>query len=345
VDPAGSFTLGSRVVVPIRDKEKTYHPPLDKGDREFSGNDPRVTVRVHFFAEETAVYRSIYMFADEVGGSNLFWDVAKKTLARGFSPEKPVYEAPRGKRIKELPGIPAFFTLVDERIRGHLPRVFENTVVGKVVVYGDRHGKDVGNYTGVSIDFDYDLPVVLEDVKGAPQVRVPFPSYFSFKPPHTKGDRDFDGHGPLVRIHANLHHSEDFAGLMLQMKASEGGVAIGGTGSNYLDTVAEGSEFRILFRAPPGWRITGTQGQRKNASVPGKTQFYDVVNYLDNDHESDGFDTPIGQFRVWGDGPGDDAGLRTRLELRSNKSFTVEMEPVGGKTDALSTGPSRRRSR
>jgi hypothetical protein len=52
---------------------------------------------------------------------------------------------------------------------------------------------------GDSLDFDQ---VRINNT--SPVVQIPLPDVFQFKPGHTRGDREFDGHGPNTRIAANV---------------------------------------------------------------------------------------------------------------------------------------------
>lgn len=132
---------------------------------------------------------------------------------------------------------------------------------------------------------------------------------FGLLPPHTNGDRDYNGNGPKVVVHARLRHNRKQAYVELYMMAEE-------TRSDW--TRAEGWSSPLYFyTAPEGWHIKG---------IEGVTDFQELVNYIDDDELIDVFYTTIGQAEVTGDTPEDDAGLNTQVNINFSYKVPVIVE-------------------
>mgnify|MGYP001055918708 CR=1 FL=1 len=137
----------------------------------------------------------------------------------------------------------------------------------------------------------------IQDVSGQPLE-------ISYMPPHTNGDREFDGHGPNVTVVANIGYDAVGVYLRVYMKAIE-------TKSDW--TTAEGTSPKNYFYTPPfGYHIKQVNGQKDW-----------VVMYTDNDHSDDIHTTSLGQFIIVGDTGGDDAGVDTQVTIRPNAAFDV----------------------
>jgi len=137
---------------------------------------------------------------------------------------------------------------------------------------------------------------------------ISIPKY-GFLPPHTNGDREFDGNGPKVLVHARLRHNRKQAYILLYMLAEE-------TRSDW--PRAEGwSNPLYYYTAPEGWHIK---------SIEGVVDFQNLVNYTDTDSEVDIFFTSIGQAEVTGDAVGDDAGLQTQVNFNFSYQVPVIIE-------------------
>lgn len=136
-----------------------FLPPLVRGDREFGGNGPKITIRVRFYVKDNRVYRQIYMKAGETRVT-AGWLASKPSRAEGWGIPILIYTPPRGWRVRPLDiTLHPISTYVD---KDHDPEVFEKTQVGRITVSGDRDGNDIGIYTRVEIDWDYVLPVVIQ---------------------------------------------------------------------------------------------------------------------------------------------------------------------------------------
>lgn len=137
-------------------------------------------------------------------------------------------------------------------------------------------------------------------IKRPPKTREDWASIapITYVPPHTNGDRDFDGNGPNVRVNAFLFMRPDHLYLRVYMKVSEDAPDW---------TTAEGwSAEHRFYNAPPGWHIK---------SIGGKTAWNPLVKYTDVNIEPDRFNTDLGQVIIVGDTDGDEAGTLTRVDI------------------------------
>ena len=127
-------------------------------------------------------------------------------------------------------------------------------------------------------------------------------TFLSFTPPHTRGDREYKGHGPQVWATARWFHDDLHVWLSLWMKAEE-------TKSDW--TTAEGTREEVYYTAPPGWRIEAVLGSLISSA-----------HYIDTNHREDhiggGPSGPVSEFVFRGDREGDDAGLYTGVDVYFN---------------------------
>ncbi len=129
-------------------------------------------------------------------------------------------------------------------------------------------------------------------------------STITYMPPHTRGDREFDGHGPKVSSSIRLEKKTDGSAVTvrLSMRAVE-------TKSDW--STAEGSKVLTFYTAPSGWKVD---------SIEGETQF--VHSYIDGDHTDDVFNFGAGslvnRITYRGDHKGKDAGVYTQMEAHFN---------------------------
>ncbi|MET0133387.1 MAG: hypothetical protein ABW215_07310 [Kibdelosporangium sp.] len=142
---------------------------------------------------------------------------------------------------------------------------------------------------------------------GIPAAAVP-PSG-RFIPPHVQGDREFDGHGPDVRVDAALVLTSRTVDTQLHMRARE-------TRSDW--TTADGTRSFRMYTAPAGWCVTGVN-----------TGTFDSLQYRDTDHAADVFGPQdpfsfISGYDVIGDTSGDDAGVDTGVAV-TTRPFTVHL--------------------
>jgi hypothetical protein len=307
-NPDSAATFTRQVVTAKITGTQRCLPPHVRGDDEFSGNWPRVEVRVQFLVHNNAVYRRVYMRAIESGRGPGGLIGGAPTEARGWSSMQRVWSPPAGQTIVQLMGVNEKTRLVNERFKGHGKHV-RKTEVGTMKIVGDSKGFDAGGKTRVDVEFDYNLPVVVQ--KYSPKaVRVQFPRTVEYTPPHTKGDRDFKGHGPRVNIEVYVMHTRRQITFEVSMHARE-------TKKDW--TTASGRHSQVMYKAPAGKYIK---------AVHGKQKWYKLVSYVDTDHEVDRFNNPeLGLIRVWGDTSSHiDAGYETRVIFENiQRSLLVEL--------------------
>jgi hypothetical protein len=150
-------------------------------------------------------------------------------------------------------------------------------------------------------------------VAGGSNVEIPEGKEFTFIPPHTRGDRDFDGdgEGPNVNASAMLRVEGGKAlVLTLAMKAVE-------PVPDY--TTAEGTQDFEIYRADPGFKISKVFTDTESSYF-----------YTDTNFNPDIFD--LGQsdlvktFSFVGDTSGNEAGDETRVTVLLNKML-LEVVP------------------
>lgn len=139
----------------------------------------------------------------------------------------------------------------------------------------------------------------------------PLPAVNKFIPPHTRGDKEYKGHGPDVHAEARLNGvGTNSLVVRLFMKAVE-------TKSDW--TTAEGhSPFFTIYVAPPGQCIRSV-----NVGT------FDEIDYRDTDHAEDSFPgQTMGSFVATyffiGDTSGDEAGTETGMAILT-KPFTADV--------------------
>lgn len=268
------------VRVPVKGRS-LVRPKLLKGDPDFAGNGPEVWLRVQFLVNNNSVYRRTFMQAVETHSTlgATFGD--NITTISGWSAMEKVWTPPAGQTIVKLMGVSEKTNLVHEVFKGHGPHV-RQTAVGRMTIYADQKGGDQ-NYTRTMVDFDYELPVMVQN-SVSNFVKVHLPRTVDYRPPLVNGDGDFKGHGPWVTVTVYLTHSPRQVNFVLFMKARE-------TQPDF--TTTAGYYTKVIYKAPPGKRIN---------AVLGKTKWENVVNYVDDDHEIDRFRDPeLGPIQVWGD--------------------------------------------
>ncbi len=127
-------------------------------------------------------------------------------------------------------------------------------------------------------------------------------TFLSYTPPHTRGDKEYSGHGPEVWATARWINDGAHVNLRLWMKAQE-------TRSDW--TTAEGERTESYYTAPSGWRIDSIEGNTESSA-----------HYVDTDHNDDrqggGPNGPVKEFKFRGDRDGDDAGSYTGVDVTFN---------------------------
>ena len=188
-----------------------------------------------------------------------------------------------------------------EQASGHggFTRAEDRGPVNEYYIIGDTRGSEAGDKTGASIRF---RPVTIDFVEtntgGGVEVDADTIEYI---PPHTRGDKEFGGHGPRVWCNVEIsvrNQTEIWAEVY--MKAKE----IRGDG-----TTAEGTEtFRIYTHDRPIREILSDTSSD--------------TYYVDNDHAEDvvtmGGGDLVKEFVFVGDTRGSEAGTRTGVVINFN---------------------------
>lgn len=147
------------------------------------------------------------------------------------------------------------------------------------------------------------------------------PQSILFIPPHVRGDREFDGHGPCITFSLDLRNQDQGTALVASayMHAYECNGSFDSPQHDY--TAAEGRRDTVLFTAPPGSRILGY-------SVASSMD----ESYIDNDHADDFFayagNNPVLSLRFTGDTSGDESGTKTGV-LMGLRGFELMLEDCG----------------
>ena len=147
-------------------------------------------------------------------------------------------------------------------------------------------------------------------VKTLPSTRI-----LGFTPPHTRGDRDFNGKGkgPFVEIRTSIVANNTTIKAKVFMTAQEG---------RWDWTTAEGEEDYVIHQniIEPGWRIRRILSDTSS-----------LASYTDDDHDTDilslGSNELVNRFEVIGDTKGDEAGTKTSVSVFFNP-IRVELEKI-----------------
>ena len=132
-----------------------------------------------------------------------------------------------------------------------------------------------------------------------------YPGTIKYVPPHTRGDREFNGHGPDVWCKVSLETLNDDTQLRVKiwMKAKE-------TTSDW--TTAEGTDYQTIYTAHSGKQIKQIL-----------TVTEDYIYYYDDDTSDDYFPRGdaglVNKYIFKGDTSGDDAGTDTSVTVIFNK--------------------------
>lgn len=321
-------TSQAEVVSPLLRDSLTFVPPHVAGDAEFNGNGPSVNVKVRFTVNDNTLLYSVYFKAKETKSD---W-----TEASGWSPARTVYTAPAGMRIVSVPK--SEYELVIDTMSGHNPKTFVSPL-GRVTIWGDQRGQDAGVYTKLQLDLDATIPIDVAMSDAKPEQAVYLPRTFTCLPPHTRGDKDFNGNGPRVVVDASIEHDSQTVHFVVKMIAEE---------TKHDSTTAAGFAKTQIYAAPAGRRIV---------SVGGETSWPGLVSYYDSNHSIDKFETDLGPVSVFGDHAGDDAGTYTKVVLGDINRFVVvrtapsnsfagpEMQSSGRGNSKESTSMGRRNSK
>jgi hypothetical protein len=132
----------------------------------------------------------------------------------------------------------------------------------------------------------------------------------TYVPPHTKGDKEFDGNGPSVSASVTLANRGSRVEATISMHARE-------SKSDY--TTASGSTKRTVYTPDPGEVVEDIVGPP-----------VDSMSYKDSNETIDLFDRsasgPVRRYEFVGDTDGDEAGTRTKVTVHFNSLRLVVTE-------------------
>lgn len=131
----------------------------------------------------------------------------------------------------------------------------------------------------------------------------------TYTPPHTRGDKEYDGHGPDIWSRVEWLNLTSSIDVSTYMKAKE-------TKSDW--TTAEGSKTIAYYTPPAGWKIK---------RIIGSTLTTDQFQDFDHAENSRGMGPggPVKTFIYRGDHSGSDAGSYTGMDVFFNP-LRVELE-------------------
>ncbi|MCC6725463.1 MAG: hypothetical protein IT258_13225 [Saprospiraceae bacterium] len=137
-------------------------------------------------------------------------------------------------------------------------------------------------------------------------------SEVTFMPVHTRGDKEFEGHGPQVASNVEVYPKGNTLEAHIYMKAEE-------TKSDW--TTAEGHLQQTMWTAPADRMILEVTSDGSS-----------VISYLDSNHADDYFEQGSGElvkrFVFVGDTDDKDAGVRTKVTVYFN-DIRVKLKQIG----------------
>lgn len=138
------------------------------------------------------------------------------------------------------------------------------------------------------------------------------PDVITFVPPHTRGDREYDGNGPNINARVNIYVDNNTIKARVYMKARE-------TRSDW--STAEGSAIFNIYTAPSNRRIISIVSDKETST-----------SYTDSGHSEDFFEKGSGElikrFAFTGDTDGDEAGTRTKVKFTFNR-VVIKLKEIG----------------
>ena len=277
-----------------------FVPPHTRGDAEFDGHGPVVTVTATLsIKNRNQLWVTLSMVATETRRD---W-----TTAAG-SQSYMVYDGARDNVQRIIRIITDKFSSSHYTDTNHDDDVFfpgENELVSRFTVTGDTVGDEAGTRTGVIAEFN---PVQFEYIEAPPPgplteiITINIAPLPKFIPPHVgSGDAEFDGHGPVVQVSTAIEVRNDRElWATVTMDAKE-------TKSDW--TEAAGSRSVLIYTHPK--KILSIESAASSSA-----------SYTDTNHDDDvlqmaGGDL-VNQFIVTGDTKGEEAGTRTGVIVTFN---------------------------
>ncbi len=134
-------------------------------------------------------------------------------------------------------------------------------------------------------------------------------------PPHTNGNKDFNGDGPRMLSHVYLKHDGSRVYAQVYLYAQE-------TKSDW--TTATGTSHWVeIFSVKSGYRINKIKDPTDYLNILRNNN----IDYIDSSVEDYIMETVVGRAILVGDTEGDEAGTRTKIILNL-KSFNVEIQKI-----------------
>lgn len=140
-------------LVTIRDASTAFFmPPRVRGDREFSGNGPRIYVRAELIYSDVVLGSRLYMSAVETKSD---WSTAEGERT------ETLYSVPPGWRISRVIGdLSSDYSYTDNDHDRDIFNLASGELVRQFVIVGDTSGNDIEVDTGVQAYFN-DIQVEL----------------------------------------------------------------------------------------------------------------------------------------------------------------------------------------
>jgi hypothetical protein len=134
-------------------------------------------------------------------------------------------------------------------------------------------------------------------------------------PPHTNGNRDFEGAGPRMVSHVYLKHDGTKVFAQIYLYAQE-------TKSDWT-TAAGTSQWVEIYSVKDGYRINRIKEPADYLNILRNNN----VDYVDNSILDYIVETVVGRAIIVGDTEGDEAGSKTKINLNI-KPFNVEIQKI-----------------
>ncbi len=134
------------------------------------------------------------------------------------------------------------------------------------------------------------------------------PNPVTYVPPHQRGDREFEAHGPTIVSRTSLLIDSRSIRTLVYMLAYESNADNSGK-EDY--TKAEGSKIFPMYTAPSGWRIL-----RVSPNAPIEHRFRDTDWTIDSYNMGGGI---VRRLDYVGDIDGHESGTRTKVDVTFNQ--------------------------
>lgn len=295
VGATSDFARGNHteeVSVEIPGLSDYYYLSNTRGDEEFAGHGPEVTVLSYLTIRNTnELWSSTYMSAEETEPD---WTTFSVSSSNRIWPYIGLWEQDPAKvGVEEIVSIDSdtysYDSYTDTDHSDDVLNQPSGELVDRFVCEGDSDGDD-----DPSVRVEYNpISLTIRQPTDTQRRWAEYTSNITCNPSHTRGDREFDGHGPDVDVYAwiDVRNDNELWGTVL-MYARE-------TESNWTTFSGRTSE-----------KIWDGDVYRVDEIVSIESDTYSYASYTDTDNTDDVLDQPSGelvdQFVCWGDSWGDD---------------------------------------